>query len=170
MDKSQKRQNYLHYIKIKLFSRFNINNDANRAKKHSLERKKTSLNMYASLLNCLVNINLLTMTTIISTSEVILISMGFWRYLFSPGLKYRYLPLFRSLHYTVLLLWKIAKSETAVSICFTASWYRGSVHPEQLEWNHQVPSLELHSASSHPKFEFVSVSCCTLSQLISCIH
>lgn len=96
MDKSQKRQNYLHYIKIKLFSRFNINNEANRAKKHSLERKKTWLNMYASLMNCLVNINLLTMTMIISTSEVILISMGFWRYLFSPGLKYRYLPLFRS--------------------------------------------------------------------------
>lgn len=41
------------------------------------------------------------------------------------------------------------KSKTAFSVCFAASPYRGSVHPEQREWRRQAPSRKLHSASQH---------------------
>ena len=35
--------------------------------------------------------------------------------------------------------WKV---ELALSVCFAASSYRGSTHPELEDWHHQAPSLE----------------------------
>ena len=56
---------------------------------------------------------------------------------------------YSSSHRKIVSVLLTKSSESAFWVCFAASWYRGSEYSEQPKWPHQLPSLELPSASQH---------------------